>query len=866
MPPLGRNAASAPPADAPAWTVLKLIDKLAGWGDKPMLAFVRDDDIRYLGAAELARLSLQLAAGLLGAGVMRGDPVLLVGENGFDWVIARLGLGAMGAIPVAADPLASKAEIGEMLTETGARFAFAGVGQAALFADPSLVNRPAVWVMGEMAPQGEAGVVSMRSLLSASPRTLPDIDPASPAMMVYTSGTTGKPKRFLLDSHRIWANVEALQAAKLVTAEDRVFLPLPLHHAYPLVVGLFTALQAGALVVFPESVTGHAILQALHRSRATIMLGVPRLYTALLTALDGAVAARGRLFQALYRALLAGCISLRRWTGWSPGRLVFRGLRARIGTDLRLLVSGGAKLDPQMAWTLAGLGWEVRSGYGLAETASVFTGNTPDLERLGSEGRPLGKGQIRIAHPGEDGTGEIELRGPSVFERYLDNPEANADAFTADGWFRTGDLGYLDKDGFLYITGRSKELIVLGGGKKVFPEDVERIYAASPFFAELAVLERSGALVALVVPKLDAIRNAGVEKPEDAVRVALLAASQRLPSYARLAGFALTRQPLPRTRLGKYRRFLLPGLYERALAHAEPPASGPLSAEDQALLAEPIASSLWSLLAERFKQVPLTPDSSLQLDLGLDSLGWMALALEMENRLSVRLDDAAVNRILTVRDLLLEAVAARKGRGTGRRNQRSRRALAEAERTDVACGRDGHSLDRPAGHAPCLPLAGRRYRASAGGRALRHRRQPCELPRSPGARRRLAVADAEPDPLVGRPNVAVLQPAQPLRLPGHVHLSRRSTLARARSRQRRRGPAAGPYARLVPGRVAITHQGDAAFSTGHRPPATGDRGQRGPLLCRRNSRELAARPNLPAAQSDHGFFRGADQRRGTSRR
>jgi len=657
-----RNTTSTPPtvgpAGTPPWTLRQLIDKLAARGDKPTLAFVRDDKMQFLGAAELARLSLQLAAGLLDAEVARGDPVLLIGENGFDWVIARLGLGAIGAIPAAVDPLASPAEVGEILAQTGARFAFVGAEQAAMFANPSLVNPPLVWMMGEMAPQGDAGILSMRSLLSVRRRPFPEIDPAAPAMMVFTSGTTGKPKRFLLDSRRIWANIEPLQAAKLVTAEDRVFLPLPLHHAYPLIVGLFTALEAGALVVFPDSVTGRAILQALHRSRATIMLGVPRLYTALLSALDGAVAARGRLFQALYRTLLAGCISLRRQTGWSPGRLIFRGLRARIGTDLRLLVSGGAKLDPQTAWTLAGLGWELRSGYGLAETASVFTGNTPDSERLGSEGRPLGQGQIRIAHPGEDGVGEVELRGPSIFERYLDNPEANADAFTADGWFRTGDLGYLDKDGFLYITGRSKELIVLGGGKKIFPEDVEQAYAASPFIAELAVLERSGALVALVVPKLAAIRNAGVEKPEDAVRVALIAASQHLPSYARIAGFALTRQPLPRTRLGKYRRFLLPGLYERALAHAEPPASGPLSAEDQALLAEPTAAALWSLMSERFKHVPLAPDSSLQLDLGLDSLGWMALTLEIESRLAVRLDDAAVNRILTVRDLLQEAVAA----------------------------------------------------------------------------------------------------------------------------------------------------------------------------------------------------------------
>ncbi|HXZ46989.1 MAG TPA: 1-acyl-sn-glycerol-3-phosphate acyltransferase, partial [Pseudolabrys sp.] len=160
---------------------------------------------------------------------------------------------------------------------------------------------------------------------------------------------------------------------------------------------------------------------------------------------------------------------------------------------------------------------------------------------------------------------------------------------------------------------------------------------------------------------LAAIRNAGVASPQDAVRVALSELSRRLPSYAHLAGFALTRQPLPRTRLGKYRRFLLPGLYERAAAHAEPTESGPLSAEDQALLAEPTAAALWSLLGEKFKQVTLTPDSSLQLDLGLDSLGWLALALEIEHRLAVRLDDAAVNRILTVRDLLREAAAAGKG-------------------------------------------------------------------------------------------------------------------------------------------------------------------------------------------------------------
>ena len=130
----------------------------------------------------------------------------------------------------------------------------------------------------------------------------------------------------------------------------------------------------------------------------------------------------------------------------------------------------------------------------------MFTGNRPDARRSGSVGRPLTDGKIRIAVPDEEGVGEIELHGSSITKGYLDNPAANHEAFTADGWYRTGDLGFVDRDGFLFVTGRAKEVLVLGGGKKVAPEDLEPIYAAAPEIAEVAVLEDKGALVALVRP------------------------------------------------------------------------------------------------------------------------------------------------------------------------------------------------------------------------------------------------------------------------------------------------------------------------------------------------------------------------------
>ena len=140
---------------------------------------------------------------------------------------------------------------------------------------------------------------------------------------------------------------------------------------------------------------------------------------------------------------------------------------------------------------------------------------------------------------------------------YIDNPSANAETFTSDGWFRTGDLGYLDRDGFLFVTGRAKEVIVLGGGKKVNPEDLERIYGSAPEIREIAILEDNGALVALVRPDSVKLRARGAMNIRDGARVVLAETALDLPSYQRLSGFALTHRLLPRTRLGKYRRFLL---------------------------------------------------------------------------------------------------------------------------------------------------------------------------------------------------------------------------------------------------------------------------------------------------------------------
>jgi long-chain acyl-CoA synthetase len=500
-----------------------------------------------------------------------------------------------------------------------------------------------------------------RSVLFETNEDLPDAAGDEPALLSWTSGTTGTPKGFVLSHRNIAINVDALQRLAAVGPRDRVLLPLPLHHAYPFVVGMLTPLTCGAAVVLPASTAGPSLMQALRAGDVTALVGVPRLYEALMATISSRMSAHRRLVRVGWRALLRSAILFQRWAGIHAGRLVFTPVRQRVAPKLQLLVSGGAPLERKTEEDLEGLGWTVLTGYGLAETASLFTGNRPSERRAGSAGRPLADGKIRIGQPDDAGIGEIELRGSSVTNGYLNNPDANSAAFTADGWFRTGDLGFVDRDGFLFVTGRVKETLVLGGGKKVSPDELERIYGDAPEIAEIAVLEEKGALVALVRPDPAKLYNRGATNLHDGIRVILGERAQRLPSYQRLSGFALTSQQLPRTRLGKYRRFLLPQLYAQALAGGTARSPRAPTPEDKALLQNPVAASVWHILRQRFPDQPLEFDTVLSLDLNLDSFGWMELAIMLHDATGVSLSDSDLGNIQTIRDLLRLSIERQSG-------------------------------------------------------------------------------------------------------------------------------------------------------------------------------------------------------------
>jgi long-chain acyl-CoA synthetase len=322
-----------------------------------------------------------------------------------------------------------------------------------------------------------------------------------------------------------------------------------------------------------------------------------------------------------------------------------------IGPTLRLLVSGGARLDPAVAQRLEGLGYEVLSGYGLSETAPVLTFNVRGHVRHASAGRPLPGVELRV-----DPAGEVQARGPNIFAGYWNDAAATRGAFTADGWFRTGDLGHVDDEGYLHITGRLRELLVLADGKKLLPEAVEAHYAASPLVREVGLFELEGQLAAVVVPDADAIRTRGAAREAALIREELETLSMPLPPWQRLSAYRVVATPLPRTTMGKLQRFQLPGIYRQAEAPAAAPAAVP-SVDDEALLADPLARRAREWLERRFAGKPFSLDASPQLDLQVDSLEWLALTLEIRAQFGVTLADDAIARVLTVRDLLREIVA-----------------------------------------------------------------------------------------------------------------------------------------------------------------------------------------------------------------
>ena len=512
------------------------------------------------------------ARALRGLGIGPGDRVGLWGENAPEWVIAYLAIQASGAACVPLDPSLPPQEVGGLLEATRARTLIASSAALRKLGEPKPV--PTLIAYGDAPPPEATAFSSLAEGEGEAGAALSEVGPDDPAALLATSGTTGTSKIVPLTHGNILHDVTGTMANVSIYEEDVFLSLLPLYHTFECTCGMILPLVGGATIVYGGGLARANIIADVRDYGVTVLLGVPLLYEKLLTGIQSGAAAKGTKTRLMFAALSSLARRLQKATGWHAGRGLFRAMRAQAGMgSLRLFVSGGAPL-PEHVWRgLEAVGFTLSQGYGLTETAPVLAVTPPDRRKIGSVGSLLPGVELRIEREPGETDGEILVRGPMVTSGYMDDPEANRTAFR-DGWFRTGDAGWMDDDGFLYISGRVKNLIVTPGGKNVYPEMVEEAANQADLVAESVVCGRpivgGDEVVCVVVPDPDAVaaleaeRGVAVEPQEleTVIRAQVRAATRGLPAYARPREVLIREEELPKTSTRKVRRHLVRELVE----------------------------------------------------------------------------------------------------------------------------------------------------------------------------------------------------------------------------------------------------------------------------------------------------------------
>jgi long-chain acyl-CoA synthetase len=505
------------------------------------------------------------ARSLAAGGCVSGDRVALWAENRPEWCAAWLGAVIAGCTVVPIDFTLHADAVDAILAKTEPKALILSSRRT-----ENLVH------FKETCPSIALSAVfdqDWPALLAAAKGDveLPSADSIAPdhsASIIFTSGTTGIAKGVTLSHHGIIANINASIMSLPIYDSDVFMGVLPLHHTYPTTCAFLSPLSVGASLTICEKVVGKVIVDDIRDSGGTIMIAVPILYDKLKDGLSHGFRGKGAFTKALVSAL-CGISRFFRVTlrCHAAGELLLSGVRKQAGLGtIRLLVSGGGPLDPATADFFDDLGFNIEQGYGMSENGPLMTTNTIKHKNNASAGLPVKYTEIRIIDAAEDGIGEIAVKSPSLMLGYFRNPEATAQCFTADGFLKTGDLGRFDAKGFLFITGRLKNLIVTAGGKNVYPEEIEAKFASNPLIAQTLVLPRQGdkgeEIAAVFVPNAEYMRTHYGEKADDGafvesqIRETVLNVNRTLAPYQKITSWGIRPEPFEETASRKIRRFL----------------------------------------------------------------------------------------------------------------------------------------------------------------------------------------------------------------------------------------------------------------------------------------------------------------------
>jgi long-chain acyl-CoA synthetase len=515
----------------------------------------------------------RIARGLLACGLKKGDRVILWAENRPEWMAAWVGIIVSGCIVVPADFLQSDEECLNIIKFTNAKAGFFSARKND-FAESLETNgvhlKSVIITDAEFSSFGTDAASNAAALPTSG-----DIKEDDPCSIVFTSGTTGFAKGVTLKHKGIIANVCAAILQLKPTRDDVFINVLPLHHTYPTTCSFLAPLSCGIPAIIVERLVGEVVVNDIRDGHGTFLIAVPLLYDKFMSAIEDGYQKTPAPVRAVLDILRGIALKKAKAGNWRWGQKVFRFIRKKAGLDsIEIMVAGGGALNPRTADFFDSLGFNIVHGYGMSENSPLISVNTPEHKRNASVGLPVNRTEVKIVDQNDENrelpigeSGEIIVKSPSLMLGYYENREATREMFTSDGWLKTGDLGYIDNDGFIYINGRKKNLIVSSGGKNIYPEEIENHFARSRVIGEILVLGRRDPLAgesifAVVVPNFEALQNdfRGAALDDDfiapLVKKEIMQVNRELSAYKKIADFMLRREPFEKNAQQKIRRFL----------------------------------------------------------------------------------------------------------------------------------------------------------------------------------------------------------------------------------------------------------------------------------------------------------------------
>jgi len=505
--------------------------------------------------SELYTIVKMLAKGLTETfGLRKGDHVAIRGSNCPEWIISALAVHWFGGVVVPIDARLSESEAVHILRLSDSKLIITDSPSEEFAKVCSQVE------FDEIKDYYKSpGMEREKSL------TLEDL-----AVLFFTSGTTGNSKGVMLSHRNIMSNVDQVYMILEFYPGDNQFLILPLHHVFPYTVGFILSITSGLILTIARSFKSNELKQDMLATKPLIVLAVPLLLEKIVQGIERELKKQKVLKKGIIGlfSAIASPLTKRNIRGLSKN--VFKAIREALGMDhLRYLVSGGAALPEWVSRRLEIWGFPLLQGYGLTETSPVVSVNPPERPKNTSIGLPLPGVDVKLIDEIE-GVGELVVRGPNVMVGYYKNPKATREVLSEDGWFRTGDLGYIDDEGYIYITGRAKSVIVTRGGKNIYPEEIEEKIGESPFVEEVLVLMEKNAntgldeLVAHIYPNFEAVDEYCQKKGEipcegsmyDILMGEIKRVNGKMAAYKRIRRIVIREEEFPKTSTKKIKRYL----------------------------------------------------------------------------------------------------------------------------------------------------------------------------------------------------------------------------------------------------------------------------------------------------------------------